>query len=67
MSFTAQVAAGLVVASTVSTAGTSLAIYRLLHKHDRTLYGEEDVEGWDGLVSQVEQNTEIVEEVQQRR
>ncbi len=67
MTFTMQVAAGLVVASTTATAGTSLAVYQLLKKHDRTLYGIEDVDAWDGLVSRVEENTRRVEEVHENR
>jgi len=66
MSLVTQVAAGLVVASTTATAGTCLAIYRLLHKHERTLYGAEDVDGWAGLVERVEHNRQKMNEHAER-
>lgn len=50
----------ILAASSTVIAAAAVGIYRRIasladtvEKHDRTLYGEDDIEGWHGLVARV--------------
>lgn len=56
-----QAAAIITAAATTFGAAAAFGAYRLLKKHDRTLYGADHIEEWDGLVSTVDEHDDALE------
>jgi hypothetical protein len=61
MQIVVQAAAIVTAGATTFGAAAAFAAYRLLKKHDRTLYGADHIEEWDGLVSTVENHEQALE------
>lgn len=55
-------AATVTATSALATAGFTRAIWKGVQRHDRVLFGEEEVENWNGLVSEVRENREALAE-----
>lgn len=48
-------------AASTATAAAGWRLYRQHKKHSRTLYGEPEIDGHDGLVTAVNENSEMVD------
>ena len=57
-----QAAAIVTAAATTFGAAAAFGAYRLLKKHDRTLYGADHIEEWDGLVETVADHEQVLEQ-----
>lgn len=58
----ANLAAIVSAAMATTAAGAAVSTWLLVRRHDRTLYGEEAIESDKGLVHQVNENTERLQE-----
>lgn len=58
----------VLVSATATTATATFAykLWQLSKLHDRALFGEEKLDGHDGIISEVERNRELAEENQER-
>lgn len=54
------VAATITATSALATAGFTAAIYRGVKRHDRVLFGEDEVKSWNGLVTEVRENKQAL-------
>lgn len=60
-----QTAAAVITAlAAVGVFGLAWRIFSLVREHDRVLFGEANVQGWDGIVSMVQQNRDRIAEMQ---
>jgi hypothetical protein len=62
----------IITASATIVAVATVGIYRRMdnlvsrvEKHDRTLYGESDIDGWDGLVARVASHESELEDTRE--
>ncbi|MUW13927.1 hypothetical protein GJ633_04065 [Halorubrum sp. CBA1125] len=55
-------AATVTASSALATAGFTWGIYRRVKRHERALYGAENINSWDGLVPKVNRHEEALEE-----
>ena len=55
-------AATVTATSALATAGFTRAIYHGVKRHDRVLFGEEEIEEWNGIVAEVKRNREALTE-----
>jgi len=56
------VAATITAASALATAGYTRKILKRVERHDRALYGAEQIEDWNGVVPKVNRIVEVLEE-----
>lgn len=47
--------------------GLAIQLYRYVKEHNRILFGEDRVEGWDGIVPMVQEHREVLEECEKLR
>lgn len=57
------VAAVVTALSALGIFGLAIKIFRLAKEHDRVLFGEDSVQGWDGIVPMVQRNRECIEQL----
>lgn len=55
-------AATVTATSAIATAVSAIGILRAVKRHQRALYGEEGIEGWNGLIPKVNRHEEVLEE-----
>ena len=55
-------AATVTATSAIATAASAFGMYRAVKRHERALYGAEEIEAWDGLVPKVSEHEEALEE-----
>lgn len=57
-----QTAAAVVTAlAALGVFGLAWRMFNLVREHDRVLFGEDSVRGWDGIVPMVQRNRESIE------
>lgn len=56
------VAATITATAAIGTFATAVATYRAVRQHERVLFGEEDVEAWDGLTTVVKRHDRVLRE-----
>lgn len=65
MHVTVQTAAAIITAlSAVGVFGLVHQIYKTILEHDRVLFGEDSVSGWDGIVPMVQRHEQEIDELQ---
>jgi hypothetical protein len=60
--FVVAVAASITATAAIATAGFAAAIYRGFKRMERTVYGAEQNEAWNGLMEMVLRHREALEE-----
>lgn len=60
--FVVAVAAGITATAAIGTLGFAAAIYRGFKRLERTVYGSEQNEAWNGLMEMVLRHREALEE-----
>lgn len=56
-----EVAAVVTAGSATTTAVAALATYRLVRKHDRILFGEPEVDEFEGIVDMVGEHRAVID------
>jgi len=56
-----MVTSTLTATAAISTAGFAYATWRSVKRHERALYGSEDIAEWDGLVPKVSEHEDALE------
>lgn len=59
-----EVAVTLTATSMTTVAALAVQTYRMLHVHDRALFGDDRIEGYDGLVAAHQETTERVDVIE---
>lgn len=57
-----MVTSTLTATAAISTAGFAYATWRSVKRHERALYGSEDIAEWDGLVPLVSEHEQALED-----
>ena len=55
-------AATVTATAALTTAGCAVGIWRAVKRHERALYGADDIGAWDGLIPKVNRHEEALEE-----
>jgi hypothetical protein len=55
-------AATVTATSAIATAASAFGMYRAVKRHERALYGADNIDEWNGLVPKVSKHEEALEE-----